>query len=109
MALKISISGVRGLVPEDLTPEVCFNFAKALGVYFKGGKIVVGADPRPSSKPIKKIVFAGLTSAGCNVTDLGICPTPTVGLMVRKLRAAGGIIITASHNPLPWNGLKFVR
>ncbi|MFH1826195.1 MAG: phosphoglucosamine mutase [bacterium] len=109
MALKISISGVRGLVPETLTPEVCLNFAKAFGTYLKGGKVVVGIDPRASSEFIKGIVFQGLLSSGCRVIDLGICPTPTVGIVVRELEADGGIIITASHNPLPWNGLKFVR
>ncbi|MFH1541499.1 MAG: phosphoglucosamine mutase [bacterium] len=109
MTLKISISGVRGFVPDSLTPEICLNFAKAFGTYLNGGTIVVGIDPRASSEIIKGIVFTGLVSTGCKVIDLGICPTPTVGIMVRKLKAAGGIIITASHNPLPWNGLKFVR
>jgi phosphoglucosamine mutase len=111
MTLKISISGVRGFVPEDLTPEVCLDFAKAFGTYLGSGDktIVVGTDPRASSKDIKKIIFSGLLSTGCKVIDLGICPTPTVGLMTRELKTTGGIIITASHNPLPWNGLKFVR
>ncbi len=109
MTLKISISGVRGLVPDTLTPEVCLDFAKAFGTYLEGGKIVVGADPRRSSEFIKGIVFSGLLSAGCRVVDLGICPTPTVGLMVRELEGGGGMVITASHNPLPWNGLKFMR
>lgn len=109
MTLKISISGVRGIVPESLTPEVCLNFAKAFGTYLDGGKVVVGTDPRPSSEYLKGIVFSGLLSCGCKIIDLGICPTPTVGIMVRELQAAGGTVITASHNPLPWNGLKFIR
>lgn len=109
MTLKISISGVRGFVPESLTPEVCLNFAKAFGTYLNGGKVVVGTDPRASSEFIKGIIFSGLLSAGCKVVDLGIVPTPTVGIMARKLKADGGIVITASHNPLPWNGLKFMR
>lgn len=110
MALKISISGIRGHVPEDLTPEICTDFAKAFGTFLGQSKLVViGTDPRTSSKTIKEIVFAGLLSTGCKVIDLGICPTPTVGIMVRKLKADGGMIITASHNPLPWNGLKFIR
>lgn len=115
MSLKISISGVRGLVPETLTTEVCLDFAKAFGAYLlekspqTSPEIVVGCDPRSSSESIKKIVFSGLLSCGCNVIDLGICPTPTLGIMVRKVKAAGGIMITASHNPLPWNGLKFIR
>lgn len=109
MTLKISISGVRGLVPGSLTPEVCLDFAKAFGTYLGGGKVVVGTDPRRSSEFIKGIIFSGLLSAGCKVIDLGICPTPTVGIMVRELEADGGIVITASHNPLPWNGIKFMR
>jgi phosphomannomutase len=113
MALKISISGVRGAVPKTLTAEVCLDFAKAFGTYLEENSsnklVVVGTDPRASSEFIKGIVFSGLLSTGCKVIDLGICPTPTVGIMVRELNAAGGIIITASHNPLPWNGLKFVR
>jgi phosphomannomutase len=109
MTLKISISGVRGHVPESLTPEVCLDLAKAFGTYLRGGKVVIGTDPRASSEFIKGIVFSGLLATGCEVVDIGICPTPTVGIMVRKLKAAGGIVVTASHNPLPWNGLKFMR
>ncbi|OGB86819.1 phosphoglucosamine mutase [candidate division WOR-1 bacterium RIFCSPLOWO2_02_FULL_46_20] len=114
MSLKISISGVRGLVPESLTAEVCLDFAKAFGTYLSDDSsakkiVVVGTDPRTTSEFIKGIIFSGLLATGCKVIDLGICPTPTVGIMVRELRANGGIIITASHNPLPWNGLKFVR
>src|SRR3989338_8796709 len=109
MPLKISLSGVRGTLPDALTPEVCLDFAKAFGTYLEGGKVVVGTDPRKSSEFIKGIVFQGLLSTGCKVVDLGICPTPTVGIMTRELRAAGGLIITASHNPLPWHGLKFLR
>jgi phosphomannomutase len=109
MTLKISISGIRGSVPDSLTPEVCLDFAKAFGTFLEGGKVAVGTDSRKSSEFIKGIVFSGLLSAGCKVIDLGICPTPTVGIMTRELKADGGMIITASHNPLPWNGLKFIR
>lgn len=116
MTLKISISGVRGYVPDSLTPEVVLNFAKAFGTYLyfqkpkkKLRKVVIGSDPRQSSEQIKNIVCKGLFSTGCDVIDLGICPTPTVGIMTKKLMADGGVIITASHNPLPWNGIKFVR
>lgn len=109
MTLKISISGVRGFVPDSLTPEVCLDFAKAFGTYLEGGKVVVGTDPRASSEFIKGIIFSGLLHCGCQVVDIGITPTPTVGTMVRQLKADGGIVITASHNPLPWNGLKFMK
>jgi phosphomannomutase len=116
MTLKISISGVRGHFPETLSFEVCLDFAKAFGTYLSEEKksaspkrVVVGNDPRASSEQIQGIVFDGLISAGCQVINLGICPTPSVGIMVRELKADGGIVITASHNPLPWNGLKFMR
>ncbi|MBI5701483.1 phosphoglucosamine mutase [Candidatus Saganbacteria bacterium] len=107
--LKISISGVRGTVPDSLTSEICIDLSKAFGTYLKGGSVVIGADTRTSSGSIKKIVISGLVSCGCKVIDLSIATTPTVGIMVRKLKADGGIIITASHNPEPWNGIKFVR
>ena len=116
MTLKISISGIRGYVPDSLTPEVVLDFSKAFGTYLyfqkpkkKLRRVVIGSDPRRSSEFIKGIVFSGLLSTGCEIIDLGICPTPTVGIMTKKLLADGGIIITASHNPLPWNGIKFVR
>ena len=100
---------MRGTVPDSLTPEICLDFAKAFGTYLEGGKVTVGTDSRSSSEFIKGIIFSGLLSTGCDLVDLGICPTPTVGIMTRQLKAAGGVIITASHNPLPWNGFKFVR
>jgi len=109
MTLKISISGVRGTVPDALTPEICLDFAKAFGTYLNSGTVAIGTDSRPSSEFIKGIVFSGLLSTGCSVIDLGICPTPTVGIMIRETKASGGMVITASHNPLPWNGLKFMR
>ena len=107
--LKISISGVRGIANVSLTPEVCLSFAKAFGTYLKGGKVVVGTDTRASSEFIKGIVMQGLISCGCQVVDLGIAPTPTVGFMAKELKAAGGLVVTASHNPPQWNGLKFIR
>ena len=109
MSLKISISGVRGIVGESLTPEITLAFAQAFGTFTKGGKIVVGMDSRTSGPALKSAIFAGLLSCGCETIDIGICPTPTVQLMVKELRAQGGIIVTASHNPAEWNGIKFVR
>ncbi|MFC1495845.1 hypothetical protein ACFL52_00335 [Candidatus Margulisiibacteriota bacterium] len=105
--LKISISGVRGYAFKSLTEEVIFSFASAFASYIKSGAVVLGRDTRVSGKKIKKIVIKALTGHGIKVYDLGIVPTPTVGIMTKKLKARGGIVITASHNPLPWNGLKF--
>jgi phosphomannomutase len=104
--LIVSVSGIRGIVGSSLTPEAAARFAGALGAYLKGGRVAVGRDSRPSGEMLKHAVIAGLTAAGCTVDDLGIVPTPTVGLAVRNLGAAGGMMITASHNPAPWNGLK---
>jgi phosphomannomutase len=104
--LIVSVSGIRGIVGESLTPAAALAFAQALGGYTGGGKMVVGRDGRPSGIMLRHAVLAGLTAAGCEVHDIGVAPTPTVGLAVRHLQAAGGIQITASHNPAPWNGLK---
>lgn len=106
--LKISISGVRGIVGETLTPEVVLDFARAFGTYIKSGRIVVARDTRPSGEEFKESIICGLLEAGCEIIDIGIAPTPTALLMVKELNAAGGIIITASHNPSRWNGLKFI-
>ena len=97
--LKISISGVRGVVGDSLTPEMVARFAQAFGTYVGGGRVVIGRDPRTSGEMVRQAVVAGLISSGCRVSDLGVCPTPTVQLLVRQLGARGGIAITASHNP----------
>ncbi len=104
--LIVSVSGIRGVIGDTLTPEPAGRFAAALGAYLGGGRVVVARDSRPSGDVLKHAVFAGLMSAGCRVDDIGIAPTPSVGVAVRSLRAAGAVMITASHNPAPWNGLK---
>ncbi len=104
--LIVSVSGIRGVIGQGLTPEAATAFALALGTSTQGGKIVLSRDGRPSGVLLRHAVLAGLLSAGCDVDDLDIVPTPTCGLAVRRLGAAGGIQITASHNPAQWNGLK---
>jgi phosphomannomutase len=104
--LIVSVSGIRGVVGESLTPEPTARFAAALGTYLRGGRVVVSRDGRPSGEMLKHAVLAGLFSTGCHADDIGIAPTPTVGVAVRALGAAGAVQITASHNPAPWNGLK---
>src|SRR4030095_4855976 len=106
--LKISISGVRGVIGESLTPTLLTRFSQAFGTYLGPGRIIIGRAPRTSGEMVKQAVIAGLLSSGCRVTDIGMCPVPTVQLMVREQRAHGGIAITASHNPAEWNALKFV-
>ena len=106
--LKISISGVRGVIGDSLTPTLLTRFAQAFGTYAGSGTVVIGRDPRTSGEMVRQAVVAGLLSSGCRVIDLGICPVPTVQMLVRHTRGHGGIAITASHNPAEWNALKFI-
>ncbi len=107
--LKIGISGVRGIVGETFTPELVVEFAQAFATYLDGGPVLVCRDSRRSGPMVAAAVHAGLLAAGCEVVDLGICPTPSMQLAVRALGARGGIAITAGHNPAEWNALKFAR
>ncbi|MFN4258989.1 MAG: phosphoglucosamine mutase [Gemmataceae bacterium] len=102
----VSVSGVRGVVGQGLTPELVAAFASAFGAYVQGGRVVVSRDSRPSGQVLRHAVLSGLLAAGCAVEDIGIAATPTCGLAIRQTQAKGGIQITASHNPAPWNGLK---
>src|SRR5919109_5537660 len=111
--LMVSVSGVRGLVGKDLTPEVVARWAAAFGTWAKDRRtgrpsVVLGRDARTSGPMFSRAAAAGLMSVGCNIIDVGLVPTPTVQLAVEHHRAAGGIILTASHNPIEWNALKFV-
>lgn len=99
--LKIGIGGVRGIVGEAFTPELAVGFAQAFGTYLDAGRILVCRDTRPSGPMVRAAVVAGLLAAGCEVIDLGVCPTPGLQLAVRWLGAHGGISITAGHNPAP--------
>ena len=107
--LKIGITGVRGVVGQTLTPELVVRFAEAFGSYLDGGRVLVCRDPRPSGPMVQAAVTAGLLSVGCEVVDLGVCPTPTLQLAVTWLGAKGGVSLTGGHNPPEWNALKFVR
>ncbi len=107
-ALVVGVSGVRGIVGEALTPEVACRFASAMGSYCGDGSVVVGRDTRPSGDALRHAVFSGLLATGSAVIDVGVCPTPSVQLSVLHHHAAGGVIVTASHNPFEYNGLKFV-
>jgi phosphomannomutase len=113
MSLMISISGIRGIVGESLTPEVAVKYAAAYGGYCKSltrGKpeVVLGRDGRSTGKVLANIVASTLISTGVDVRAIGVCPTPTVQLAVERSDAVGGISVTASHNPAEWNGLKFM-
>jgi phosphomannomutase len=104
--LIVSVSGIRGVIGAGLTPEAALRFALAFGAHTGGGRVVLSRDGRPSGATLRHAVLAGLLSSGCEVHDLAVAPTPTVGLAVRSLNAAGGMQITASHNPARYNGLK---
>src|SRR3989339_1790665 len=107
--LMIGISGVRGVVGDTLTPELLVRLGQAFGTYVDSGKVIVGRDTRVSGDMVKHAVFSGLLSAGCRIIDVGVCGTPSAAIMVRAPKADGGIVISASHNPIEWNALKFFR
>jgi phosphomannomutase len=108
----VSVSGVRGRVGEALTPELVAAYAGAFGAWARNGgprrAIVVGRDSRVSGPLFHRVVIGALQAAGCDVVDIGLVPTPTVQLAVEHHHAAGGLAITASHNPIEWNALKFI-
>ncbi|NIA22856.1 MAG: phosphoglucosamine mutase [Proteobacteria bacterium] len=106
--LVSSVSGLRGIVGPGMNVEIIVKYASAFGIFSGGGKIVIGRDTRPTGKMLTSSLIASLEGVGCDVIDLGIVPTPTVLFNVRSLNANGGIIVTASHNPVEWNALKFV-
>ncbi len=124
--LMVGVSGVRGIVDKDLTPAVVTRWATAFGTWIREGtrdggrgtsasdrptvlpSVVVGRDSRGSGPRFAQAVIAGLRVAGCSVRDVGMVPTPTIQLAVLHHGAGGGIAITASHNPIEWNALKFI-
>ncbi|MCC7159800.1 MAG: phosphoglucosamine mutase, partial [Ignavibacteria bacterium] len=105
----ISISGIRGIFGESLTPENITKFTSAFAAYSGKGRIVIGRDGRLNGEIIEKIVESVLLFSGCEVINLGTAPTPTISLAVEQMKAGGGIAITASHNPQQWNGMKFIN
>ena len=108
-SLKISVSGVRGVVGESLTPQLAAKFAQAFGTYLGRGEVIVGQDSRQSGTMVKKAVLSGLLSVGCKPVEVGICPIPSIQVFTKQAKATGAIVVTASHNPKEWNGLKFLN
>lgn len=109
--LMISVSGMRGVVGTDLTPELVARHAAALGAWAAAAGrpvVVLGRDARTSGEMFARAAMAGLQSVGVEVIDVGVVPTPTVQMAVEHHRAGAGLILTASHNPIEWNALKFV-
>ena len=113
--LMLSVSGARGIVGQTMTPAVAAEFAAAFGSLVKTASpatkkrppiICLGRDSRPSGEMLAHAAMGGLASVGCQVIDLGVVATPSVAVMINEHRASGGMAITASHNPIQWNGLK---
>jgi len=116
MSLMVSVSGIRGIVGEDLTPGNLVSYSAAFAAWVRKNrsrqgnpKIVIGRDTRPSGDMISSLVVRTLALSGADVIDLGIATTPTVELAVTERSAAAGIIVTASHNPIQWNALKLLN
>ena len=109
-ALKVSVSGIRAVIGDTLTPQLILEFTQAFGTYLKpGARVVLGRDSRVSGPMVRRVVIGGLLASGCEVIDIGLVPIPTTHIMVKKLKADGGVCITASHNPVEWNALKFIN
>lgn len=110
MTRLFGTDGVRGIANEDLTPELAFRLGEAAGHFLgdKGaGRIVVGRDTRRSGEMLEAAMVAGICSGGADALVAGIVPTPAVAYLTRELEADGGVVISASHNPAPYNGIKF--
>lgn len=113
--LIISVSGVRGVIGQELTPSIAADFGSAFGTFLKQKfasdkelAVCIGRDSRGSGQMLTSAVCAGLCAVGVNVVDTGIISTPGLGVMLRELECAGGVVITASHNPIPYNGIKML-
>jgi len=119
MPMMVSVSGIRGIVGEDLTPPVIVAYISGFANVIhaenkkkrdeKGARpaVLIGRDTRPSGEYLQKLAEGTLNALGFDTIDIGIATTPTVLLATRKLQCAGGIVVTASHNPSQWNALKF--
>lgn len=115
-ALMIGVSGIRGVIGAGFSPGMALDFVQAYAAWVKSqsepGKkprVLLARDTRPSGEMMKHAVLAGLLGSGCEIIDLGIVTTPTLQLAIPKLQADGAICITASHNPVEWNALKFFQ
>jgi phosphomannomutase len=106
--LMKSVSGIRGIVGGSFDPDLIVRVGSAFAEHVKRGKVVVGRDSRPTGEIIAQCLESVLALAGCDVVDIGIVPTPTVQLAVEELHAAGGVVISASHNPIEWNAFKLI-
>lgn len=112
MGRLFGTDGVRGVANQTLTPEIAFGLGRAAGAYFKMGtsgrsRVIIGRDTRLSGEMLEAALAAGITSVGVDVVRLGIIPTPGVAFLCRKMNVVAGVMISASHNPVADNGIKF--
>lgn len=107
MEPKLAVSGYRGIWGKTLTHDIARDYVSAFGRFIEKGPVLVGRDGRASGPELSETVIQTLMSMGIDVIDLGMCPTPTVLFLIRETKSAGAVIITASHNPIEYNGLKF--
>lgn len=107
--LMKSVSGIRGIVGDSFTPELMASAGSAFAKLTGYGKIIVGRDSRPTGEAVSMNFISTLLLAGCDVIDIGIVPTPTVQVIVEELKADGGVVLSASHNPVEWNALKLIN
>ncbi|MFC2075458.1 phosphoglucosamine mutase [candidate division KSB1 bacterium] len=111
----ISISGIRGVIGKSLNVRQIVDLSAAFGTMIgkvskdENPVVVLGRDSRTTGELLSQMVRTALRATGCKVVDLGIVPTPTVAIYLERIKAAGGVVITASHNPAEWNGLKFMN
>jgi phosphomannomutase len=114
--LIVTVSGLRGIAGENLSASVAADYGRAFGSYLKSVQaekdkkpsVCMGRDTRPSGQMLKSAVIEGLRSVGTNVVDLGIVTTPGVAIITIEMKCSGGVIVTASHNPAPYNGIKIL-
>ncbi len=114
--LIVSVSGMRGIIGENLSASVATEYGCAFGTFLRDKhsakteklSVCIGRDSRPSGQMLGSAVAAGLCAVGIDVIDLGIVTTPGAGVMLRQFECAGGVVITASHNPIPYNGIKLL-
>jgi len=96
------------VVNEDLTPEFLLSLGRAIGTFFGPGEVALGTDPRTSRDMVKNATMGGLLASGCSPMDLGILPTPAIQYFIKNGAYRGGVVITASHNPAEYNGIKCI-
>lgn len=107
MTRLFGTNGVRGIVNDDMNTELALNLGMSIGTFFSA-PLAIGTDTRTSNNMLKNATISGLLSSGCTVYDVDVAPSPAVQYYVKMNDIAGGVIITASHNPPEFNGIKVI-